>query len=112
MSPITGATSTAAQTRTSNRLQRRSDRLADFLGRGLAADVARARALREYALDGAHDRGACVLVPQVIEHHRARPDLADGIGDVPAVDVGRRAVDRLEHRRELALRVDVARGRD
>ena len=39
---------------------------------------------------------------------RARPDLADRVGDALAGDVGRRAVHRLEQRRELALGIDVA----
>src|SRR5882724_9440559 len=112
MSSITGAISTAGRTRTSNKLHRRGDRLADVLSRGLASDVAGARAFGEDALDRAHDGLARVLVAEVLEHHRAGPDLSDGIGDVLAGDVGRRAVDRLEHRGELALGIDVARGRD
>ena len=44
-------------------------------------------------------------------HHGARPDLADRIGDALARDVRGRTMDRLEHRGILALRVDVARRR-
>src|SRR4051812_6615165 len=53
------------------------DGLADVGGRRLAADVARPRSFGQHALDRAHDRGGRVLVAQVLEHHRARPDLPD-----------------------------------
>ena len=49
---------------------------------------------------------------EVFEHHRARPDLADRIGDALAVDVGRRTVHRLEQRREFTLGIDIRRRRD
>jgi hypothetical protein len=49
---------------------------------------------------------------EMIEHHRARPDLADRVGDAAPGDVGRGTVHRLEHRGVFALRVDVAGGRD
>ena len=49
---------------------------------------------------------------EVLEHHGARPDLADRVGDPLAGDVGGAAVHRLEHRGEGALGVDVAAGRD
>src|SRR5258708_30748157 len=114
MSTTTAATSTAtgpAET-VPDSSQRGGDRLSDVAGRGLAADVARARTLGQHALDRAHDGLARVLVSEVLEHHRARPDLPDRVGDVPARDVRRRAVHRLEHRREFAFRVDVARGGD
>jgi len=48
----------------------------------------------------------------MFEHHRAGPDLADRIGDALAGNIRRRAVHRLEHRREFALRIDVARRRN
>src|SRR5882762_11730798 len=114
MSTSTAETSTAtgpAET-VPDSSQRGGDGLSDVAGRGLAADVARARSLGEHALDRAHDGLARVLVSEVLEHHRARPDLSDGIRDVLARDVRRRAVHRLEHRREFAFRIDVARGRD
>jgi hypothetical protein len=44
-----------------------------------------------------------------VEHHRARPDHRDRVRDVAAIDVRRRAVHRLEQRRELALGVQVGR---
>src|SRR5882757_4595484 len=114
MSTTTAATSTAtgpAET-VPDSSQRAGDRLSDVGGRSLAADVARARSLGEHALDRAHDGLARVLVSEVLEHHRARPDLSDGIRDVLPGDVRGRAVHRLEYRRELALGVDVARGRN
>ncbi|KCB33435.1 hypothetical protein L541_1548 [Bordetella hinzii CA90 BAL1384] len=40
------------------------------------------------------------------------PDLPDGVGDALAVDVRRRAMDGLEQRRELALGIEIGRGRD
>src|SRR6266853_1787796 len=92
--------------------QRAGDGLADVAGRGLAADVARARPLGQHAFDRAHDGLARVLVSEVLEHHRAGPDLSDGIRDVLPGDGGGRAVHRLEYRREFALGGDVARGRD
>ena len=54
-------------------------------------------------------RGVRVGLAEVVEHQRAGPDRADRVGDALAGDVGRRAVDRLEHRRVLARRVEVAR---
>ena len=48
----------------------------------------------------------------MFEHHRARPDLADRIGDVLAVDIGRAAVHRFETRGEFALGIQVAGRRD
>src|SRR5690242_1393057 len=44
------------------------------------------------------------------QHHRAGPDLPDGIGDSFARDVGRRAVHRLKHGRELLFGIEI-RGR-
>src|SRR5687767_12860817 len=49
---------------------------------------------------------------EVLEHQRAGPDGGDGIGDLPAGNVGRGAVYRLEDRRRGALGVDVPRGGD
>jgi hypothetical protein len=48
----------------------------------------------------------------VLEQHRARPDRPDRVGDPLAGDVRRRAVDGLEHRRQLAPGVQVGRRRD
>ena len=49
---------------------------------------------------------------EVFEHHRARPDLADWIGDAFAVDVGRRPVHGFEQRRKFTFRIDVGRRRN
>ncbi len=50
------------------------------------------------------------LLAEMAKHHRARPDLADRVGDALAGDVGRRAVHRLEHRRVFLLGIDVGAG--
>ena len=72
-----------------------------------------ARGVGEHALDRRDDRRAPPrLVPEELEHHRARPDLADRIGDALSRDVRRRAVHRLEQRRERPLGIDVRRRRD
>ena len=47
-----------------------------------------------------------------VEHHRTGQDLGHRIGDSASGDVRCRAVHRFEHRRELPLRVDVARRSD
>src|SRR5215210_4885134 len=62
--------------------------------------------------DGSHDGFARFGVPEVLEHHRAGPDLAYRVRDAPASNVGGRAVHRLEHGRELPLRVEVGGGCD
>src|SRR5262245_58969831 len=93
--------------------QRVGDRLAAADRVGAAAEVAGAQlGLWQHALDRLDDRAGGFRLAEMLEHHRARPDLADRVGDALAGDVGRRAVHRLEHRRELALRIDVARRRD
>ena len=51
-------------------------------------------------------------VAEVVEHHGAGPDLPNWVGDALAEDVWRGAMHRLEERREIALRIDIARGRD
>ena len=48
----------------------------------------------------------------MLEHHRGRPDLTDGVGDALAVDVRRRAVHRLEQGGEAPFRIEVGRRRD
>ena len=47
---------------------------------------------------------AGIGLAEMLQHHRARPDLADRIGDALPGNVGRRAVHRLEQRGEFALR--------
>ena len=82
-------------------------------GVGIAAEIAGAqRAFAERALDRADDRCRGLLLAEMLQHHRAGPDHADRIGDALPRDIGRRAVHRLEHRREKAGRIDVARRRD
>src|SRR5260370_21756086 len=111
-------TSSAAMRAGRPRSQQRSidglrNRLAAREGIGVAAEVAGAqRLLAEHALDRVYDGAAGVLLAEVVEHHGARPDLADGIGDALPGNVGRGAVNRLEHRRVLAFRVDVAARRE
>ena len=85
----------------------------DITRRRRAAEIGRLHLpLGEDLLDGARHRVVRVALPEVIEHQRAGPDRGDRIGDALAGDVGRRAVDRLEHRRVRPLRVDVGAGRD
>jgi hypothetical protein len=63
--------------------------------------------------DGVVRRAARALaLGQEVQHQRAGPDHGDRVGDVLAVDVGRRAVHRLEQAGEGALGVQVGRGRD
>src|SRR5947209_112061 len=88
---------------------RLGDGLAARLGIGIAAEIAGAqRPLREYARDGIDNRVGRLAFAEVIEHHRARPDLSDRIGNPLTGNIGRRAVHRLEQRGKLAFRVDVA----
>ncbi|SVK54236.1 Uncharacterised protein [Acinetobacter baumannii] len=55
---------------------------------------------------------AGIAVAEEVQHHRAAPDHGDRVGDVFAENVRRRAVHRLEQRREIAFRVQVGRGGD
>src|SRR5437879_5186614 len=81
--------------------------LAEVFGGCLPADVRRARTFNEYGFNRVHDRLCCIGMPKMLEHHRTRPDLTDWIGDVLAIDVRRRAMNRLEQRRKVALGIDV-----
>ena len=68
-----------------------------------AAEVRRAHlAAGDDALDGAEDLVVEIAVAEMVEHQRAGPDRADRVRDALAGDVGRRAVDRLEHRRDTS----------
>ena len=67
---------------------------------------------RARARSRARSPRAASAMPEMLEHQRARPDLADRIGDALARDVRRGAVDRLEQRRKRALGIDVRRRRD
>ena|SRR6476469_599894 len=70
--------------------------LAEVCGGCLPADVRRARTFNEYGFDRVHDSLCCIGMAKMLEHHRTRPDLTDWIGDVLAIDVRRRAMNRLE----------------
>src|SRR5207245_5560425 len=65
------------------------DRLSHLRCAGLPAHVARARPFPDHRLDRAHDGVAGLLVAEVLEHHRAGPDLPRGVGD-PLAGRGRR----------------------
>ncbi len=66
----------------------------------------------EGGLDGFEDGGGGFGFAEMIEHHGRRPDLANGVGDAFAGDVGGGAMDRLEEGGEAAFGVDVAGGSD
>src|SRR5262245_10952281 len=83
-------------------LERVENGLRDVARAGLAAEIGRpGPASGEHLLDGADDEIVARARAEMIEHQRARPDRADRIGDALALDVRRRPVDRLEHRRML-----------
>src|SRR6185312_8279362 len=110
---ITSSFMAWARAQRSRLLDELRKRIAELLAHGFAAHVARAHiGLGQQLLDGAHDGARRLRMPQMLEHHGAGPDLADGIGDSLAGDVGRTAVHRLEHGGEFTLRIDVAAGRD
>ena len=82
-------------------------------GVGGAAHVSSAkRFVYQSGFDCFEDGGAGFDLAEVIEHHGGGPDLADGIRDAFAGDVGGGAVDGFEERWEAAFGVDVAGGRD
>src|SRR5438132_12583873 len=85
----------------------------DLRGRGLSTEIRRLDlALREHAADRRDDAIVRGALAEVIEHHRARPDRADRVRDSLARDIGRRAVNRFEHRWSRPLGIDVAAWRD
>ena len=55
---------------------------------------------------------ARVAGAEEIQHHGAGPDSGYWVGDVLAINIRRRAVYRLEQRREGALRIQVRRRGD
>jgi tartrate dehydrogenase/decarboxylase / D-malate dehydrogenase len=74
----------------------------------IAAEVGRVRGgVCRHALDGAHQPFGRARLAEMVEHHHAGPEGADRVGDALADDIEGRAMDRLEHRREFALRVEV-----
>src|SRR6516162_4871824 len=81
------------------------DRGSRLSSRRAAAQVRRARSFREHPLNRAHD-GCCSLrVTKMLEHHRSRPDLPNGIGNAFTGDIRRGAVHRLEQRWVFAFGV-------
>src|SRR2546421_628390 len=72
----------------------------------------RPRLARGDALDRMHEPPRALVLAQVVEHHRGGPEGRDRIGHTLAGDVEGGAVDRLEHRGKLALRIQVRGGRD
>ena len=96
---------------TGTQSKRRGERVADLArGRGSAEIGGPGSVAGQQGRNRLDDGRRRVGVAQMLQHHRARPDLGDGVGDAPPRDVGCRAVHRLEHRGVLLLRVDVARG--
>jgi len=74
-------------------VQRVGDGLSAGGGVGSAAEIAGAELLLgQDLLDRLDDRGRGVVLAEMLEHHRARPDLADRVGDALPGDVRRRAV--------------------
>src|SRR5713101_8622581 len=69
---------------------RRGDGGAHILGAGVAAEIGRfCAALGEHLGDRPLDRLGGRGFAEMIEHHSARPDLADRVGDAAPGDVGR-----------------------
>src|SRR2546426_7130780 len=63
-------------------LEQPGDRLTDLAGRRAAAEIARQRlAFLHQPLDRRDHRARRIGVAEMLEHHRAGPDLGDGIGD-------------------------------
>src|SRR6185295_7174143 len=89
------------------------DGLRDVGGLCRAAEVRCQRpAADDNALERADDLVVQLGMTEVFQHQGAGPDRANRIRDAFAGDVGRRAVNRLEHRRTLLRRIDVSAGRD
>src|SRR2546425_9503153 len=69
-------------------LEQRGDRLTDFAGRRPTTEIAGDRLpLLHHALDRRDDCARRVGVAEVLQHHRARPDLGDRVRDRLAGDV-------------------------
>ncbi|MNS96901.1 hypothetical protein D3C72_1312190 [compost metagenome] len=65
-----------------------------------------------HGLDGGHHALGGGVFAQVFEQHHHGPEGAHRVGEALAHDVEGGTVDRLEHRRVAAFRVDIAGGRD
>lgn len=77
--------------------ERLLDRLAGSFRARRAAEIAGARpGITQSALDRRLDTLGGLVFAEMVEHHRARPDHADGIGDALPGDIRRGAMDRLE----------------
>src|SRR5438309_10897855 len=61
----------------------------------------------EYGSDSLLYRDRGLMLSEMLEHHRSRPDLSDGIGNSLSRNVGSRTVHRLKHRRILTLRIEI-----
>src|ERR1700722_13636223 len=89
-------------------LDRCDRRVGHSARRRLAAKVRRVQQwVRGHAFDRPHQAIRRGLFAEMFKHHRAGPERADWIGDSLADDVESRAVNRLEHRREAALRIEI-----
>src|SRR5829696_5076502 len=78
--------------------QRLANRIGDLLRWRLAAEIRRVQlGIAGYALHRPHQPVGRILLAQVLQHHRTRPERRDGVGDALARDVESRTVDRLEH---------------
>src|SRR5512138_643589 len=77
--------------RCSRRGERGGDGLPDLVRARLAAEVSGARPFPHDRLDGGEHVGRGARMAEVVEHHGARPDLADRVRDALPGDVGRRA---------------------
>src|SRR5437867_8812050 len=53
-----------------------------------AAQIGRTRSLAQGLLDRAGDGSRGSSLPQMLEHHRARPDLSNWIGDALTREIG------------------------
>src|SRR4029077_6041836 len=89
------------------------DRRAAATGVGPSSEIARSEiSVRENRLDSGEDLGGGLGMTEGTEHHRARPDLADRIGDSLPRNIGRRTMNRFKKRRKFAFWVNVGRWRD
>jgi hypothetical protein len=69
---------------------------------------------REYrcSLDRLHQTPCRCVLSKMLQHLAGGPEGGDRIGNPLAGDIEGRSMDRLEHRRETPLRVDIGRWRD
>src|SRR5919204_5034127 len=92
--------------------ERGDDRLRYVARARAAAEIGRENLLRGGFFDRAHDARRGARLAQMLEHEGRGPEGGDRVGDALARDVERRAVDRLEDRGGLSLRVEVRGRRD